>query len=107
MTSSSSSTRDPSTIDRRIDRSFNRVVIAPQRLAREDVENARGGHALSTGLSVCIYMYIVSDIRIIKNHTTYKHHISLIHTPKVGFTPAPPRARPTVFSFRLVFVRMM
>ena len=49
-------------------------------------------------------MYVVSDIRIIKNHTTYKHHISLIHT-KVGFTPVPPRARPTVFSSRLVFVR--
>jgi len=49
MTSSSSSTRDPSTIDRRIDRSFNRVVIAPQRLGSTDIENARGGHALSTG----------------------------------------------------------
>ena len=103
--SSSSSTRDPSTIDRRIDRSFNRVVIAPQRLAREDVENARGGRALSTGL----YMYVCSI-----GHSDHKesHHIqasyqSDTHTESRVYTRPPPRARPTVFSSRLVFVRMM
>ena len=94
--SSSSSTRDPSTIDRRIDRSFNRVVIAPQRLAREDVENARGGRALSTGL----YMYVCSI-----GHSDHKesHHIpasyqSDTHTESRVYTrPPPPRSTDCVF----------
>ncbi len=66
MTSSSSSSRDnPSTIDRRIDESINsRHRSTPRSTSR--------GHAAFRAfhtLSVC--MYVVSDIRIIKNHTIY------------------------------------
>ena len=94
--SSSSSTRDPSTIDRRIDRSFNRVVIAPQRLAREDVENARGGHARATCPSVCIYVCSLGHSDHKESHHIQASYQSDTHTESRVYTP-PPRSTDCVF----------
>ena len=94
-TSSSSSIRDRSTIDESIVRS---IASSSPRASRE-VDRHRKRSRRKRVFDVYVCMYVVSDIRIIQNHTTYQHHISLRHTPKVGFTPAPPRSTDCVFVF--------
>ena len=97
MTPSSSSKRDRSTIDRRIDRSINRVVIAPRLARRRPTSETLEAETLSR--RVCMYVCSLGHSDHKESHHIRPSYQSDTHTEGRVYTPPPPALDRLCFRF--------